>query len=132
MKPQAWISIPLPKPHELPGYAEAVAKLERGESLFPKPAKRPTPVRRPLSALVAQRDRLSAQLAQFDGSGPVDTAAARLDQAGMRRHYKHTDAQLARYTALRSRLGELEAKILRHPQAHIVSPTEPETNGQDA
>lgn len=113
--PKPWV-VPLLEwtPEKLPGYAEAKAAVERGESLFPKRVKGAPRRRRTTAELVTERDRLVAARDRLTGiNQPTDTAAARLNPAGMRSHYKHTDSRLARYTALTGRIEALDYRIAR-------------------
>ena len=114
--PKWWV-VPLPEwtPEIVPGYAEAKAKLERGESLTPARVKgAPRRRRRTVVELETERDQLTAQRDRLTSvDRPTDTAAARLNPSGVRAHYKHTDAQLVRYTALTGRIVQLDYRIAR-------------------
>lgn len=111
--PHRWATIVLPRPQDLPGYAEAVAAIARGESPFAPQPKRETVkrIRRTVGSLTAERDRLTTQRDAITPRDPGDTAGARLNAAGIKRHYKHTDAQLTRYTRLTALINELNFRI---------------------
>jgi len=118
--PRAWATIALPewKPETLPGYAEAKAKVERGEPLFaPQPvsARSPRP-RRTLADLTDERNRLTAKRDGLGNGGlPDDPGAlsgirrkrARADSARDRK----TDADLERFTAITKRIDYLDYRI---------------------
>ena len=110
--PKPWL-IRLPKPEELEGYADAVATLARGESLFPDQPKRApiARVKRTVESLTAERDRLVAERDAINIADSGDTAGARLNLSGMRRHYKNTDAHLQRHTKLTARIDALNFRI---------------------
>ena len=114
-RPHAWIAVHLPRPHELEGYAEAVAKVARGESLFPDEVRRvPVPrVLRSVESLTLEHDHLLKLRARIIPADSGDTAGARLNAAGMIRHYKHTDNQLARYARLTGRIDALKSRIAK-------------------
>jgi hypothetical protein len=112
--PKAYFLEPLLEwsPQSLPGYAEAAAKVARGEALFPPRAKGTARRRRTVAELTAERDRLVAErdrIAAVDN--PRDTAAGRLGRVGMRQHHKNTDSRLVRYSALTRRIDMLEYRI---------------------
>jgi len=123
--PKKWATIPLPEwtPETLPGYAEAMAKLERGESLFEKPAPvvkaaRIKRVPRSLESLTAERDRL---LIKRDGytrtempDDPGALSGIRKPNASKdRKTAARTDRQLEQYVTLSQRIAYLDGRIRR-------------------
>lgn len=110
-KPRSWVR-PLPewKPTELPGYAEAKAKVERGEPLFPRRAKGPARPRRTLESLRAEHDELVAKRARL-GIVRDDPAAARLSRRDAMRQAARLDRELAKHVALTERIDTLAFKI---------------------
>lgn len=121
-KPRLWCSEPLLEwtPEKLPGYAEAVAKIERGESLFPKEQKPATTprVRRSLDSLKEERERLTAQLDALSGTympddpGALSGVRRRRTSADHKRDRK-TDADLQKAVKLRGRIDYLDFRILK-------------------
>lgn len=107
---KSWIMIPLPRPEDLPGYAEARARVERGESLFPVRAKGPARQRRSLDSLRAEHDELVAKRDRLGVTGD-DTAAARLSRADALRQNGRLDRDLARWSALTKRIDFLAFRI---------------------
>ena len=122
-KPYPWI-VPLLEwtPEKLPGYAEAVAKLARGESLFPKPepvkAQHVKRVTRSLESLTSERDRL---LLKRDGAttneipdDPGALSGIRKPNASKdRKSAARTDRMLEQYVTLSQRIAYLDGRIRR-------------------
>lgn len=115
MKPHPWIvALPEWQPHLLPGYAEAVAKLERGESLFSKKAKsRPRP-KRTAESLAAERDRLLVRRSLLysapDDPGMVSGIQRRASSASRKRDAA-TDAALTEHARLTTRIDYLNMRL---------------------
>ena len=122
-KPYPWI-VPLLEwtPEKLPGYAEAVAKLARGESLFDKPepvkAHHVKRVTRSLESLTAERDRL---MAKRDGGIPTEmpddpgalSGIRKPNASKDRKSAARTDRMLEQYVSLSQRIAYLDGRIRR-------------------
>ena len=124
--PRPWATIPLPEWNPfslLPGYAEAKAKAERGESLFPvRPKGRPW-TKRSLASLQAEHDELVA-LRDRLAVTTDDTAAAMLSLRDARRETSRMDRDLAKFTLLTQRIDFLAYRIRGYsPRSPSSSPS---------
>jgi len=120
--PKHWATIPLPEwtPEQLPGYTEAKAAAERGESLTtPQPARIRKPrVLRSLDSLIAERDKC---IAKRDALGmttmPDDPGALsgiRRKPAGAdHRSAARMDRELGQYITYSQRITYLNGRIAR-------------------
>jgi hypothetical protein len=109
--PKAWMR-PLPEwdPESLPGFAEARAKVERGEPLFPRRVAGPAPRRRSVEELIAERDRLAVRRAAL-GVVSADPAAARLSVGAAHRQADRLDRDLVKWRRLDARISALTFRI---------------------
>jgi len=114
--------VPLPEwtPEQLPGYTEAKAKADRGESLTPPQrarVKRPR-LRRSLESLTAERDRLVAKRDALGGSGLPDDPGAlsgirRMATAADIKSRARMDRELDQFVAWSQRIAYLNGRIAR-------------------
>lgn len=115
MKPHSWIvALPEWEPESLPGYAEAVATLAAGGTLFPKREKGPPRAKRTVESLTEERDRLIARRSLLYSRQGVDDPGA---ISGIQRHSTTrrqnaaTDSALEQITRLTARIDGLNHRI---------------------
>ena len=116
--PKQWATVPLPEwnPSQLLGYAEAKAKAERGESLFPARVKAQPWARRSLASLQDEHDELIVKRDRLGVTGD-DTAAAMLSHRDARRETSRMDRDLSRYARLTERIDFLAFRIRNYPKS---------------
>lgn len=113
--PKPWLQ-PLPEwaPDSLPGFADAAARVERGETLFPARVKHPkSPPRRTIESLQVEHDALVAQRDRL-GATRDDRAAAMLSAKTAHREHARLDRDLAKFVRLTVRIDALANKIARN------------------
>ena len=110
--PKTWATIALPEwtPETLPGYADAKAKAERGEPLFPRKVVGKAWARRSLESLQVEHDSLMVQRDRL-GATRDDTAAAMLAHRDALRETSRMDRDLAKYARLTARIDFLAFRI---------------------
>lgn len=110
--PKPWVQ-PLPEwtTDSLPGFAEAAARVERGEPLFPARVKhQKSPPHRTLASLQVEHDALVAQRDRL-GATRDDQAAAMLSAKTAHREHARLDRELAKFVRLTVRIDALAYKL---------------------